>query len=272
MSLKRSHTLYLQSRHRESGSTSQYTISLPEVIQSDVNLEKFKISLQSFSVYNNWYLVKEGANTITIDNVSYVIPSGTYSYQRLARAIFQSTGANVGWLTDSNKMNISFTSSKTVSFDNMGTLLGFEPNTQYVGDSLTSPNVMKPYEMTHLMIHLNNISPMTDHLCFSNHAGEVKVASVLAKVLVNASPFQLITYQQVLDHEGLYSNDNSLGTLEIVITDNDGNEFHDMPEHELVLTIESVDVDDFNSKSMIDLLKDIKVTLKDLFLYKALRR
>jgi hypothetical protein len=137
MSSKRLHTLYLQSKWRESGTPWQYTISLPEVIQSDVNLERFKISLQSFCVYNNWYLVKEGTNTITIDSVEYVIPSGTYSYQRLARAISTITGAAVNWLTDSNKMNISFNSSKIVSFDAMGTLLGFEPNTPYVGASLT---------------------------------------------------------------------------------------------------------------------------------------
>jgi hypothetical protein len=113
---------------------------------------------------------------------------------------------------------------------------------------------------------------MGDHLCFSNHTGKVRVASVLAKVLLNASPFQLITYEQVLESNGLYSSDNCLGTLEILITDNDGNVFTDMVEHELVLTIESVNVDDFNTKSMIDLLKDIKVGIKDLLLFKALRR
>jgi hypothetical protein len=272
MSLKRSHVLYLQSKNRESGTTSQYTISLPEVIESDPNLERFKISLQSFSVYYTWYLVKDGSNTISIDGGAYTLPNGTYTYQRLARLIESITGASVTWLTDSNKMLFTFNTSKTITFDGLGTILGFLPYVEYTGQSISSPLVMTPYEQTHLLVHLNNVSPMYDHLCLSNHTGEVRMANILGKVLVNASPFQLVTYQQVLENQSLYSNDNSLGVLEILITDNDGNIFTDMVEHEMVLTIESVDVDDFNTKNMIDILKDMKQTLKDLLVYQVLKR
>jgi hypothetical protein len=270
-SLKRSHTVYLQSKKRQNGTPSNYIIPLPNVIESDPNLEKFKISLQNFSTYNSWYLVKEGSNTVWIDGVMHTIPHGTYTYYRLGQELSRQTGGTVTWLQDSNKMAFNFPTSKSITFDGLGGILGFDPNTIYSGTQIISDRPMKPLEDTHILIHLNNISPMTEHLCFSNHSGEVRFANIVGKVLINSPPFQLITYQQVLDNEGLYSNDNSMTSLEIYITDNDGNEFVDMTEHEMVFTIESVDFDDYNAKDIINELKEIKKGINDLLLMKHLQ-
>jgi hypothetical protein len=272
MSLKRSHILYLQSKHREYGTTSQYVISLPEIIESDANLERFKISLLNFTTYNDWYLIKDGADTITINGVETQIPHGTYTYQNLARTLQTYTNAVVTWNSSMNIMTFTFTTSKTISFDGLGTILGFDVGVNYTGSSISSVRAMTPYDTTHIIIHLNNISSMVEHLCMSNHTGEVRLANILGKVLINASPFQLIEHQQVLESDGLYSNDNSLGTLEFMITDNDGNLFTDIGEHELVLRIEAVDYDDYVAKDMIDELKQIRITMKDLLMYKVIGR
>ena len=114
---------------------------------------------------------------------------------------------------------------------------------------------------------------MPDHMCLSNHDpdGEVTMGSILAKVLVNASPFQLITHQQVLDSEGLWTMDNCLGVLEVVITDNDGHEFTAIGEHEIVLSIESQELEDYDTKRIVEELKEMRRTLKDLLLYKVLK-
>jgi hypothetical protein len=234
-------------------------------------MEKFKITLQNFSTYNSWYLVKEGVNTIWVDGVMFPIPHGTYTYHRLGQTLARETGALVSWLQDSNKMSFTFNTSKTVTFDGLGAILGFDSDTIYTGSNIVSERAMKPLEDTHILVHLNNIAPLEDHLCLSNHSGEVRLANILAKVLINAAPFQLITHQQVLETEGLYTNDNSLGNLEIYITDNDGNEFYEMTEHELVLTIESVDLEDYNEKDIINELKEVKRALNDLLLMKHLK-
>jgi len=270
MSLKRSHTLYLNSKYRDNGTPYQYTISLPEVIQSDPNFERFKISLHSFSTYNEWFIVKEGANTIRVDGISYTIPEGNYAYQRLAKAI-QTVIPNsiVSWNMETNTMSFTFTSSKTLNFDDIGITLGFTPNTDYTGTVITSQAVMNPYADPYLMIHLQNISPLAEHLVFSNHTGEVRVASILAKVLINASPFQLITYQQVLEGEGIWTAENSMGQLEILITDSQGRPFIDMPDHSFALTIESVDVDDFDMKDLVEEVKQIKQWVKDILSLKV---
>jgi hypothetical protein len=268
--LKRSHTLYLTSKYRDNGSTFLYTISLPEVIQSDPNLERFKISLHSFTTYNDWFIIKQGANTIRVNGFAYTIPDGNYPYQRLAKTI-QSVVPNstVVWNTDTNTMTLSFTGSRTIRFDDIGNTLGFTPNMDFTGTTFTSQSPMNPYPDPYLMIHLQNISPMAEHLVFSNHTGEVRVASILAKVLINASPFQLITHNQILESDGIYTTENTVGQLEILITDSEGRPFIDMPEHSLCLTIESVDVEDYDSKTIIDELKQIKSWVRDILSLKV---
>jgi hypothetical protein len=242
------------------------------MIQNDVNLEYFKVSLQNFSIYNTPYIVTTGADTITINSVPITIPHGNYTYARLAKTLQTYTNATVQWNQDQNTVTFAFSTSHTLSFDKLGTTLGFIPATNYTGTNITSITPMTPYDQTHIMIHLANISPIQEHLCFSNHTGEVKVSNILAKVFINASPFQLITHQQILETEGIYSSDDSLGFLEFMITDNSGNIIPDLPEHEMVLTIESVDLADYDMKDVISELKDISSTMKDLLMYKVLRR
>lgn len=269
--LKRSHVLYLQSKHRTTGTTSQYTIALPNMIQSDPNLELFKVSLMAFTTYNNMLQIKDGQDTVRINNTYYNVPWGTYTYQKLARTLQQLVGHSVSWNVETNSMTFSFNVSTSIRFDGIGEVLGFDRDVTYTGTQVTSVRAMNPIEPSHIMIHLNNVSPVEDHLNLSNHTGEVRVANVLAKVLINASPFQLVSYNQVLETDGLYTSDNTLQTLEFLMTDNDGNEMVDLPEHELVLRIESEDIDNYDQKGMIAELKEIRQTLKDIFLYRALR-
>ena len=271
MSLKRSHTLYLQSKHRTTGTTSQYTITLPDLIQSDPNQELFKVSLMGFTTYYDMLQVKDGKHTIRINTTDYTIPHGTYTFQRLSRTLSSLLTVPVIWNTELNAMTFQFPSTTTVRFDGIAEVLGFDADIDYNGTQITSVRAMHPIEPTHIILHLNNVSPVEDHLCLSNHTGEVRVANVLGKVLINASPFQLITYNQVLESDGLYTGDNSLQTLEFLLTDNDGNVITDMTEHEIILRIESVDIDNYEMKDVIWELKDIRQTLKDQMLMKALR-
>lgn len=272
MSLKRSHTLYLQSKYRTLGTTSQYTLALPDFIQSDPNNELFKVSLVSFTTYNDILQITDNCNTVRVDNVDYVIPYGTYTFQKLARTLQAILTIPVHWNTELNAITFVFDTETTVRFDDIAYILGFDSDVNYTGTNITSIRAMKPMKPTHLMIHLNNVSVVNEHLNLSNHTGEIRISNVLAKVLINAEPYRLITYNQILENEGLYTGENSLNLLEILITDNDGNEVASLPEHELVLKIETVDVEDYDTKSIINELREMRQTLKDLLVYKVLRR
>lgn len=269
--LKRSHVLYLQSKHRTTGTTSQYTITLPNLIQSDPNLELFKVSLMAFTTYNDMLQIKDGRDTLTVNNVDYVVPSGTYTYQRLAKALSSLLSVPVTWNVELNAMTFAFNASTSIRFDGLAEVLGFDAGVTYTGSMITSLRAMRPIEPTHIMVNLLNVSPVDDHLCLSNHSGQVRVCNVLAKVLINASPFQLVTYNQVLETDGLYTSDNTLQTLEFLMTNNDGEELTDLAEHEIVLRIESVDINNADTEDMLRELREIRQTVKDMFLYRALR-
>ena len=269
--VSRTHTIYISSKYRNTGTTSNYDVVLPNMLESDPKLNKFKVTLQSFSCYNSWYLVREGSNIIWLDNVEVTIPDGTYTYQRLSRVLEAYTGASVQWSPDSNKMRFTFDTSTTVIFDGLGTILGFTPDTPYTGTTIISETAMTPYEYPYLVVHLNNITPMAENVCLSNHTGEMRACSILGKVAINASPFQLITYEQVLESQGVWTSDNTLGKLEILIADSDGNELTHLPEHEMTLRVEVFDIEDADMKDVIAELKDMKNTLKDIFLFKAVK-
>ena len=224
-----------------------------------------------FTTYYDMLQVKDGKDTIRINTTDYTIPHGTYTFQRLSMTLSSLLTVPVIWNTELNAMTFQFPSTTTVRFDGIAEVLGFDADTDYNGTQITSVRAMHAIEPTHIILHLNNVSPVEDHLCLSNHTGEVRVANVLGKVLINASPFQLVIYNQVLESDGLYTGDNTLQTLEFLLTDNDGNEITDMTEHEIVLRIESVDIENYEMKDMIQELKEIRQTLKDQFLFKALR-
>ncbi len=271
MSVRRSHTLYLQSKHRTTGTPSQYTITLPNIIDSDPNLELFRVTLVSFTTYNDFLQVKEGKDTIKMNGTDYTIPHGTYTFQKLSKTLQNLLGINVFWNVELNAITFAFDTTTSLVFDGIAYILGFDEETTYTGTQITSVRAMKPYKPSHIFIHLNNVSTVSEHLNLSNHGGEVRLANVLAKVLINANPFQLISYNQILDNEGLYTGDTTLQTLELMLTDNDGNEFVEIGDHEMVLRIESLDIQDYDMKAMITELKEIRQTLKDTMLIKALR-
>lgn len=272
-SARKTHQLYIQSKHRNSGTPSNYIVALPQVIQNDPNLNVYKITLKNFTTYNSWFIIKENADTITLSATPYTIPHGNYTYQRLAKVIQDILpNTTVKWIQEQNKMAFMFESSKVMYFDGIGTTLGFTPNQVYTGMTIESENPMQPYHDPHLFIHLQNIAPLSSSLVLSNHGGQMRIASILAKVLINASPFQLVSHQQILESEGIITNDDTLNVLEIYITDSDGNEFVDITEHEIVMTIECLDAEDFDTQDIIKELGEIKQWIKDLVVYKVTNR
>jgi hypothetical protein len=244
--------------------------SLPDDITSDPNLEQFKITLQSFSCYNNWSLIKQGSNTVTVNNVAYTLPNGTYTFQKLARKLSTILNQTVLWIQETNQMHFSSNTSQTLRFDNIGLILGFNPDTDYVGIDIESIRPMQPYNNPSILIHLENITSSRLNTIYSNHTGILKECSILGRVFINANPFHLITYSnQNVESDGLFCDENSVGDLKLLITDSEGNEFFDIPEHEVIITIESIDVDDTDTKKILDTMKEVNSNLEKLLMLKV---
>ena len=150
MGLKRTHTLYLQSKHRTTGTPAEYSIPLPDIIQSSPNLEKFKVSLLQFSTYNDFLQVKNNSNTITVNNTPITLPNGTYTFQKLAKLLQNSLNCVVRWIQETNSIEFTFTEETTLMFDNIALILGFEPNVEYTDTIITSLTPMRPYDTSHI--------------------------------------------------------------------------------------------------------------------------
>jgi hypothetical protein len=231
-------------------------------------------------MYHKWLYIKQGANTINFRNnltsvvSSIVIPDGTYPYQQLSIVINALMG-DVGdciYVKERNIMLFTFSTEYTLWCDSIGKILGFIEGEEYVGMSIASLEPMTPLDITYILVHLNNISPVNDSVNLTNIGGQIKMSSIIGKILVNSAPFQLISHQGILESEGTWSNDNTLQQLEFLLTDEDGVELVDCPEHELTLQIQVYELEDKNKKRMYDDIRKIKELMTDMFLMKSLRQ
>lgn len=278
-SVQTSHYLYVKSSQRNSGTTSSFDIVLPPtMIDSDPELQKIKISLLDFNVPFSWSLINNGYNTITFHDegravtTSVSIPTGNYTYYRLAKKITSLYPFCVcTWLEDQNKMQFAFTSGHTMTFDGIYNILGFTQGTTYQGTTITSDRAMMPLATSHIVINLTNITPTHGSLTLDNIGGEVKPSNILARVPINAEPFRLITYNNPVPQDaGVFTSDNSLQRLEFLLTNEDGVELTFLPDSEMFLKFEVFNLEDTDLEDIKADLQEIKQTLKDLFLIKHL--
>jgi len=282
-SLSRSHYVYVQSKHRNSGTNYQYSINLPpSLVQCDEEYERIKVTIMNFSVYNSWYLINTtGFNTITFHNQTsntttvVTIPAGNYTYYRLANVISSLYPlCQCVWLQDANKLQFNFTAPHQLSFDGIYNILGFNQGDQPQGTTITSTNVMIPVPTTGIMISLVNHMPFHDAVNLDNMSGEVRASNILARIPINAPPFQLIYYTNITENDnGIFIGNNMVNELEFLFTTPDGLRMTYIPDHEMLVKVEIWTVDDeTNIQEVIQDLKDIKQTLKDLFLMKHLKQ
>ena len=280
--LSRSHYLYLQSKHRNSGTPSNYSIKLPpSLIQCDEEFERIRVTIMNFNVYNSWYMINAGFNTINFYNMvtntttSVSIPGGSYSYYRLAAEINNLyADCTCTWLQDSNKMCFTFTDSHQMSFDGIYNILGFQQGEQPEGTTIVSSQTMIPVPTTGILINLINQMPYHGAINLDNLTGFMRPSTVLARVGINASPFQLITYSNVTENDnGIYISTNNLNELEFLFTTPDQVEMTYLPDHDLLIKVEVWAVDDeSNMQTLMEDISAIKQTLSDLFLMKHLEQ
>lgn len=280
-SLSRTHTLYISSKHREEGTPSRYSVVIPQpMIEGDSNSEIIKISLVDFSCYYSWYLVNEGFNTITFKNLVtnqetvVSLPIGTYKYQRLGQQIAALYPAcTVVWDEASNKLRFTFAQSHRMTFDGVYEVLGFSAGAAPTGTTIESERAMTPMALTHLYLNLANVSPVHHSVNLDNLSGEIRVSSVLARIPVNAPPFQLVHFiNPTLESNGIDTNEINMNKLEFVITNGDGHEITFMPDHQMTLRIQVYDKDDADKRDVVENVREIRETLKDLFVMKHLRQ
>lgn len=102
MKLVKTQTVFLNSDHRDSGSTADATYNFPAGMIGCKHTQHLRVSLHGLSLYNTIYNVVSGSNVLEIqtqldgiENVSIVIPEGNYSMVDLAAFIETSYNTSV---------------------------------------------------------------------------------------------------------------------------------------------------------------------------------
>jgi len=165
---------YINSGNRISGSDSDFTyrIDFPR------NTEYTHVVLLDISIPKSFYLVQDGYNTFTLDEdgktATITLTSGNYSLRSLQATLttLLNTGSPNGWTyavsypnadtVERGKMTFTVSGNSGVqpSFiltTNLHHILGFSSNTTntFVGDTLTSTNVINLQKETTLYLHSN---------------------------------------------------------------------------------------------------------------------
>ena len=282
MQASRTHTLYLSSKQRNSGTTSRYSVIIPQpIIEGDADTEIVKISLVDFTCYYNWYLANTGFNTITFTNLEtntdtvVALPEGTYRFQKLAREIAARYNlCTVAWDEPTNKLVFAFQTPHSMTFDGIYEILGFSQGANPQGTVITSEFPMRAMPLTDIYAHLTNITPVHNSVNLDNlNGGDVRPSNILARIPINTPPFQVICYKNDhVDDTGIDTHESSLNRLEFLFTNTDGVELTYLPEHEMTLRISVHKVVDEERRDVVDNISEIRDTLKDLFLLKHLRQ
>lgn len=278
MKVLRTYYLHLSSKNRDGGMPYAYEIVIPDLIlESERTTEIFKISLLNFSCYFDWFVISEGFNSIMFhNNITHTdtiidIPEGNYTYQELAQTITKLYNPCVcSWDKKANKMVFTFTQSHTLYFDGIYEKLGFDYGATPTGTTISSHFSMKPLDTTHLLINLNNLPPYHDGLSLDNITGSVKPSNILGSVVVNAPPFQLITYENQTD-TGIFTTDTKLNRLSVSITNQDGVLLPFMPEHYITLKLDVCEVVDTQYNELMEKMEQISTTLRSIWLSKAIK-
>jgi hypothetical protein len=278
MKLKRTQWLTVHSRARTAGSTSRFSVALPDLlVEADPMTERVRIGLQSFQVPLTWYQIVAGRNTIAATNLAtgaaatLTVPPGTYSYYELCR-LLQSMYAPLSARYFPNSSTIllfAMQPHRWVFAKGLAEVMGFKPGVAYEGTSVYSPLVCQPLATTAIHVSLTNLPPCQDNLSLSNLTGEVTVDSTLAIVPVTSTqPFHVVTYTNDLD-DGVFTGDHKLSVIEFALTNEDGELLADLPDHIMRLRLDTFEVDE--ADGLTKTLAEIKDGVQTLVLYKHIR-
>lgn len=241
--------------------------------------ERIRVSLQSFQVPLSWYQILDGRNTISVTNLSsntvtnLTVPPGTYSYHELCR-VLQTLYAPLSAKHFPNQNTLllfTLQPHRYVFSKGLAEIMGFLPGVPYEGTSVHSPLVCQPLTTQSIHIRLANMPPAQDNLSMTNLSGDVDVDATLAIVpVVNTQPFHVLTWENDID-TGVFTGDHKLTQIEFLLSNEDGDELTFLPDHVMVLKIETHEQDDSNPREMMRLLRGLKEAVDTLVLYKHVR-
>lgn len=255
-------TLEITSSARIDGTPCRYSVLLPDGAVTCQPDQHLRLSLVQFACFNPFLNVHSGNsrfffsyNSPNIDangpGIDVRIPPGTYRFRDLERAINAQTqhpnpALSVTCTFDMHTNGFVFTASSAWSLHFFGTswqLLGFSPTDRPYASSIRSTQIIDPQPVRTINLAIDGVTP-AGRGNYSNTAGYMKATTTLMSIAVgrNMQPFDTIEY--TAPGNGLFAvhiQEKCLNELCIRVTDHTGADLKQLPEHSLLLQVETVD-------------------------------
>lgn len=224
--------LYLDSGHRTSGTTSNYTIRLDSPIDRVTSIEiisaEIPYTFYTVSNVNNTLLLSDGTHMYT-----YNMPQGNYSVQNFTDTLsagldnaFAANGIPAGFSATFSQMSYEFTiTHKTQQFQlfyngsTLASVIGLMADST-LGTSFTMQRVANLSGPNYLLIWSNALARPKRDRPFLNQS----YANILYKVPVSVNPGDIIIEKNLYSNPLKYGNEQTIQTIDLQLTDPSGNQ------------------------------------------------
>jgi hypothetical protein len=257
--LLRTQTILVDSARRRGNDASYcYTVTFDSDTPRCREDEVFKLTLKSFAAPFNWGNVTDAnrAFTITEDGtpVPIQIQRGSYTFKALANAVTSAYFAALGvagadydrfrcsWSAVTNRLTFA-SASRTLglAFPTLAAAraYGFDATAP---PGLTSTRPLDPMRYASLCITVAGVHPLTTGYNLANLFSELVVrTNMFAVVPIDASsvPWTMVRYANHDDAFATFLLDKSIDTLQVQVTDLDGNPVLDLSDHHIVFQLDT---------------------------------
>jgi hypothetical protein len=239
--------IFVNSKNRSSGSNYNFTLNIPNRYIECEDDELLAITLLNFNMFWDWYAINDTNNSFSFRRISnntvtvINLPSGNYTYKLLYQTINALFGSDVCVFNKlKNTMKFHFAEPYELSFNNQSyEVLGFN-NSTYTGTLIESVSVLNPMaKIQNICVHIDGIQPYRCYNLHNLHGDTVEISNLLMAIPYTNPPFDVFSFSNQSSEFRMFINDKRIQTLNIRLTDFEGNDLTFIPECTMCFKLET---------------------------------
>lgn len=280
----RNHNIFIKSNNKNVNDQNyNFTIFLPE---GQIKVDKpgsqiIRLKLHTMSVPYCWPQVNITNNSLNINDIfnnvskTIVLPTGIYSYPQLCSVVNNGWGSSI-LNFDINQLKFIFswkTIIKLTFFRYSYQTFGFTTNDQYIqGQTIISTQILNEKTLQNIYVNINNVIQTGTSTNFDNNNAittKFKQSNILCQIPIDIEPWGTLYYKNLdffLDLSLI-----QLNSLNISITDVDGNYLIDLPNFEMVLNVQIINKINTDTQYMVRSLRSLNESMGMIKMMKYLK-
>lgn len=275
MSNQRNQYILVNTKFKTSGSPWQFTLNFDAGLIHARADESIKVSLVKLTLPMTIHQVNSTNNQITFINTNNVsttitIDNGTYTVYEMAKQLQTKYPALTSSTFDKSQNHFIFTFNNNHRITFLGKsneLFGFSGNITTPSLTIESDLTAKPNPIDQIVIHMSGITPVWANLDNLN-TEECTLSNILSVIDLDQIPYGTLYYINDNSEFQISIQDNQIKTLNILLTDINGNtlDYCNLQNFSMIIKIEFVK----NNDDTVNLLNDIREYSRYSFLSHSL--